>query len=123
MPKNLVPLLVSLALVPVALVGAGCGGDDSSSSSKSDNAAPQATSVPKNVIPNDASQLRDACIKDAQKMGESEAVAKRNCTVPSDASIKKAANAAVKSCLSSANQLPAGSVRNDAIKECKDSVK
>jgi hypothetical protein len=124
MPKILVPLLVTVALVPAALVGAGCGGDDSSSSStKSDPASPPATSVSKDGVPNDAGELRKACIRDARKMGESEDQATRNCTAPSAESIRKAANAAVRSCLEGASQIPAGSERTQAIQECKDTVR
>jgi hypothetical protein len=122
MYKHLVPILVTAALVPAALVGAGCGGNDNS---KSDNASPPSTSAPSKTpdIPTNAADLKDACVKDAQKIGESKDKAEKNCTVPSDKSVKKAVNSALKSCLETANQLPAGSEKTQAIKDCKDSVK
>jgi hypothetical protein len=119
MPKHLVPILVTLALLPAALVGMGCGSDDSS---KSDNGSSSAKSTTP-VIPTDASQLKDACIKDAQKMGESKSEATHNCTVPSAKSTNEAAKKLEKECEKTAMELPAGSTRDDAIKECKSSVK
>jgi hypothetical protein len=113
--------MVTLAFLPVALVGAGCGGDDNSKSDKA-SPPPSARSTTPD-IPTNAKDLEDACVKDAQKMGESESEARHNCTVPSAKSVNKTARALEKRCEKTARELPEGSERTQAILECKSSVK
>jgi hypothetical protein len=114
-------ILAITALIPAALAGIGCGGDDSS---KSDSPAPGA-SAPSRAkdVPTDAGGLKDACVDDLKKMGQSEERAKKTCSVPDDADVDKAVDAAVKSCLTIAKQLPAGSERDQAEQDCRDSAK
>lgn len=117
MPKRLVPILVVIALVPVA----GCGGDDSSDESKS----PPATSVPEQAkdVPTDAKALKERCMDDLTKSGLSKADAEKSCTVPDEKDVDKQVDALVKSCLETTKMLPAGSERDKAEQECRDSGK
>ncbi len=114
-------ILAIAALVPAAISGTGCGDDDSS---KSDSPAPGA-SAPSQAkdLPTDPGELKDACVDDLKKMGSSEEQANKTCSVPDDADVDRAVKAALKGCLAVAEQLPAGSVRDQAEQDCRDSAK
>lgn len=121
MHRRLGLILAIAALIPAALAGTGCGDDDSS---KSDSPAPgaEAPSQAKD-LPTDAGELKDACVNDLEKMGQSEEQAKKTCSVPDDADVDKAVDAALKGCLAVVEQLPAGSERDRAEQACRDSAK
>ncbi len=103
-------ILAITALLPAALAGIGCGGDDSSAPSQAKD------------VPTDASGLKDACVNDLKKSGKSEEQANKTCSLPSDADVNKAVDAALKGCLAVAKQLPAGE-RDQAEQDCRDSTK
>jgi hypothetical protein len=121
MRRRLGLILAIAALVPAALAAAGCGDDDSS---KSDSPAPGA-SAPSQAkdLPTDPGELKDACVDDLQKMGQSQDEAEKTCSVPDDADVDKAVEAALKGCLAVSKQLPSGSVRDQAEQDCRDSAK
>lgn len=56
------------------------------------------------------------------QMGQSDAEAKRMCTVPDAEDVDKAVDAALKSCLKVPAELPAGDVRDQAKQGCRDSA-
>ena len=121
MHRRLGLILAVTALLAVAIVGTGCGDDDSS---KSASPAPE-TSRPSQAkgVPTSADELKDACVDDLEKMGQSGEQAEKKCSVPDDADVDKAVDAAAKACRKLAEQLPAGSVRDQAEQDCRDSVK
>jgi hypothetical protein len=121
MHKRLGLILAVAALLAAAIAGTGCGGDDSS---KSASPAPE-TSRPSQAkdVPTDADELKDACVDDLKKMGQSRERAEKTCSVPDDADIGKAVDAAAKACITIAEQLPEGSARDQAEQDCRDSVK
>jgi hypothetical protein len=120
MHRRLGLILAISALLPAALAGVGCGGDDSS---KSD--PPPGASAPSQAkdVPTDAAGLKDACVDELKKAGQSEEQAKKTCSVPDDADVNKAVEAALKACRAIVKQLPEGSERDRAEQDCEDSAK
>ena len=119
MPKPLASAL-TVGLLSVLLAGAGCGGDDKSDGGSS---APP-TSVPSQAkdVPDDPAALKERCMEDLVQSGESKEQADKACTVPDEAEVDKAVDSAVKDCLAAAEQLPAGSEREQAMSDCKESA-
>lgn len=111
---------LGLVLVALALVS-GCGGDDGDSSSPA-SPADQAREKVKD-LPTDAEGLKARCVEELTEAGEPEADAEKTCTVPDEADVEKAVDAALRGCLAVAEQLPSGSVRDQAEQDCRDSVK
>ena len=122
MPKSLVPLLVTLALLPVALMGAGCGGDDNS---KSDNGSSPSSSAKSTtpVIPTNAERPQGRVREGRPEDGRVRVPGQAQLHGAAPKSVNSAARALEKTCEQTAQELPAGSERTNAIKECKSSLK
>jgi hypothetical protein len=116
MHRRLALILAISALLPATLAGIGCGGDDSSKSSS------PAPSQAKDV-PTDAAGLKDACVNDLKQSGQSEEQATKTCSVPDDADVQKAVDAALRACRAIVKELPEGSERDRAEQQCEDSAK
>ncbi len=110
MHRRVALILAISVLLPAAFAGIGCGGDDSSPSQAKD-------------VPTDAAGLKDACVNDLKKAGQSEEQAKKTCSVPSDADVSKAVDAALRACRAIVKELPEGSERDRAEQQCEDSAK
>lgn len=124
MHKRLGLILVIALLLCAALVATGCGGDDSSND---DSSAPAAEAQEQGQeqaedLPSDAEGLKDRCMEELQQTGQSEEEAEKMCTVPDEAEVDEAVEAALESCLSVVKQLP-DSERAQAEQDCKDSAK
>jgi hypothetical protein len=111
---RLITVALAIALLPAALLGIGCGDDDSGG----DSAAPP--SVPEEVdVPTDADALKEQCVEELTSVGQSAAEAEKMCTVPDEAEIDQAVDEAVESCLEIADSLPE-SERDQAKQDCRE---
>ena len=121
MNNRLVAVLVALLLLPGALVGVGCGGDDDSSGDGSSPAAEAAEKAKDLGVPTDADALKDKCVEEFTDSGRSESEAEKLCTVPDDEEIDAQVDKLVEDCLEVAQSLPDGDVQEQAEKECRES--
>ena len=95
MYRRVALILAISVLLPAAFAGIGCGGDDSAPSQAND-------------VPTDAAGLKDACVNDLKKAGQSEEQAEKTCSVPSDADVSKAVDAALRACRAIVKETPGG---------------
>ena len=119
MIKRISLVLALVALLSLALVASGCGGDDSG-----DDSNPPAATVPEEVeenIPTDADALKEACVKDFTDSGRSQEEAEKMCTVPDESEIDAAVDKAVQSCLDAVKMLPEGE-QAQAEQDCRESA-